>query len=462
MKADWLMLRAKALSAGRALAGHWFAVVVLAPMILGGFYFFLSPSVEQAGGWLRRAAPDWTGADLTAAGFLLAAAMVAAGLPSALRHIYAIGQPEAYLDALPVSAGARFRAVLLGQLLRNVPAWIALGLAFRVMAEPASEGGLLPPAATLLAALSIAAVQLLTALLLVHLGWLGPWRLLALGLAVVGACLMVRYEPLFGVAMAPLLAPASFLQAVIAGALEMDMAARGWLADWQGQSVGAAAMVVAAEMAYMAWRDAEVQRAQAALSRNAVSFPSLQSTLSARFGPEIGAQIARDLRLTLRGSTPAVWTCAASAALFLAAMPASIANAWVPPQWQKLLLMALTGAATLSLAALAPVLLQSHAGALWMEHVSGANPETMLKAKKYFALIVSSPVALVVVLTAFLLPETWGAAAYFAARAVLGWVTVASLIGAVAFDVAASPAVGLMLAGLISMAVCGMYGFDEF
>ncbi|MEZ5395831.1 MAG: hypothetical protein R2724_23870 [Bryobacterales bacterium] len=221
-------------------------------------------------------------------------------------------------------------------------------------------------------------------------------------------------------------------------------------------------MVALAKMAYMAWRDAEVQRAESALSRNATAFPGLQRALSGRFGPEIGAQVARDLRLTLRGSTPAVWTCAASAALFLAAMPASIANTWVPAQWQKLLLMALTGAATLSLSALAPVLLQAHGGALWMEHVSGANPETMLKAKKYFALIVSAPVAVAAVLTALMLPESWGAAAYFAARAVLGWVTVASLIGAVAFDVAASPAVGLMLAGLISMAVCGMYGFDEF
>ena len=85
--ADWLPLRAKLLTAQRTISAHWFSVFVLAPMIVAGFYFILEPNVMQAGNWFRRAAPQWTGADVAAAGFLLTAALVAAGLPSALRHV---------------------------------------------------------------------------------------------------------------------------------------------------------------------------------------------------------------------------------------------------------------------------------------------------------------------------------------------------------------------------------------
>jgi hypothetical protein len=216
-----------------------------------------------------------------------------------------------------------------------------------------------------------------------------------------------------------------------------------------------------ARAAYAAWRDAEVERAQAAAGRTVLTLPALDRLLNARFGEEVGAQMTRDLRLTLRAATPAVWTCAAAAALFLAAMPAAIANAWVPEQWTVLLLLVLTGAATLCLSALAPVLLQRHMASLWVEQSSGVPPEAMLKARKYFALIVSLPAAIAACLVALMLPGPW-TAVYFIARALLAWVSVATLIGAVAFDIAAAPGIGLMFAGLIALAVCGMYGFDQF
>jgi hypothetical protein len=122
----------------------------------------------------------------------------------------------------------------------------------------------------------------------------------------------------------------------------------------------------------------------------------------------------------------------------------------------------LTGLATLCLSALAPVLLQRHMDSLWVEHASGVPPEAMLKARKYFALIVSAPAAVAACLVATLIPGPWTVAASFAARAALSWITVSTLIGAVAFDIAAAPAIGLMLAGLIALGLCGMYGFDEF
>jgi hypothetical protein len=99
---------------------------------------------------------------------------------------------------------------------------------------------------------------------------------------------------------------------------------------------------------------------------------------------------------------------------------------------------------------------------LWVEHASGVPAEEMLKARKYFALIISAPAAIAACLVALMLPGAWTTAASFAARAVLAWITMATIIGGVAFDVAAAPAVGLMLAGLIALGICGMYGFDQF
>ncbi len=460
-RADWLPLRAKLLTVKRALGAHWFSVVVLAPMIVAGFYFILEPNVVQAGGWLRRGAPDWTGADLAAAGFLLSAALVAAGLPSALRHAYALGLPEAYLDALPISADARFRALLAGQLLRNVPAWIGLAAIFHLLASEGQDALLPSLGTTLTVILEVAALQILTALTLVHRAWLRPARLLAIGASIVLICVLVRFEPLAGLLLLPLLPAASFFQAAMVAALEVDLVPSGWLSQWPAQAAGALAIGVLAWGAYRNWRDAEVERAEEAIGRKAFTIAGLDALLRGRFGAEVGAQLARDLRLTLRAATPAVWTCSAAALLFLGAMPTAIVNRWAPEQWMAVLLLTLTGLAVFSLSAIAPVLLQRQAPALWTEHASGVSPEDMLKARKYFTLIVSFPAAVLACAVLPLYPGSWGAAVWFAARAALAWISVSTMVGAAAFDVAAAPGLGLMLMGLASAGVCGMYGFNE-
>ncbi len=457
--ADWLALRASLLTTKRALGAHWFSVFVLAPMIVGGFYFVLQPNLAQAGGWLRRAAPGWTGADLAAAGFLLAAALVAAGLPSALRHAYALGLPEAYLDALPISPGARFRGLLAGQILRNVPAWVALAAALRLAAPQGGAG--VSAAAAACAIVEIAALQLLTVLLLVRLGWLRAGRLVGVGAAIVLVCLLVRIEPLSGLLALPLLPAASLFQAALASAVGMELAARGWLSQWPAQAAGVLAIGVLAWGPYRNWRNADVERAREAASRSAFALGGLDRLLRKRFDAEVAAQLARDLRLTLRGATPAVWTCAAAAVLFLAAMPAAILNQWVAPPWMPVLLLTLAGLAALSLSAIAPVLLQRHRPAMWIEHAAGASPESMLEARKHFTLIVSAPVAVVAALAAAAFPGDWLSAAFLAARAVFAWIAVASIIGAVAFDIAMAPGLGLMLAGLLAIGVCGMLGLDQ-
>ena len=370
--------------------------------------------------------------------------------------------PEAYLDALPVSAAARFRGLIGGQIVRNLPAWIGLAALFHVLTSEVRDSLLPPVGTTALVIVEVALLQTLTALLLVHYSWLRLGRLITVGGVVLFVCLLARFEPLAGLLMFPLLPVASFFQAAIVAALEIELVPRGWLSRWPAQLAGALSIGVLAWGAYRNWRDADVERAREAVGRGALTLSRLDGFLRSRFGPEVGAQLGRDLRLTLRAATPAVWTCAAAAVLFLAAIPAAVMNQWVPEQWLEVLLLALTGLAALSLSAIAPMLLNSGAPALWIEHASGAAPEAMLKARKYFALIVAFPAALAACTVLPLYPSGWGGAAFFVARAALAWISVATLVGAAAFDIAAAPAVGLMLMGLISIGVCGMYGFDQF
>src|SRR5205085_4844441 len=182
----------------------------------------------------------------------------------------------------------------------------------------------------------------------------------------------------------------------------------------------------------------------------------------------VEAQLARDLQLTLRGFSSAVYVAVGLAALVVVALvalltggalPTSEAGGWLAATWTPPVL-APKFACVLSAASLAsvvPVLVAHEQPYLWLERSAGVAGEDPLPAKIYFARVVTLPAPL----------ATWSAGVLCGAVTVayalpllaeclwLWWV-VSTLAGALAFEMPAQPGLALILMTCVAVGAGGL------
>lgn len=438
----------------RTLWENGFTLFILGPLIVGGFWFILEPTLARAAAWTEAAAAGLSEADLLAAGLALTVLLTAAGLPSALREVFAIRTPDSTLDALPLDAKWRFGLVVATQTARNLPGFAAAWVGIALLAEAA--GGSTPhPAPWLAVMAAVALLQILGGLMLLRWGLFRNGRLLGLAAALLTLAWFVRDWPAAIWAGGPLAVPAFYLAGEIAAAL-LGGAGPAVLFTM----ALALALLFAGGWAYGRWREEDRERAEAALAQRRRLLSGLERRLKKPMGLAVAALLARDLRLTLRGFVPATAVAIAMAALcltagFVGAMRAD--EVWKAPAAQLGVALA-----CLSLSALAPLMLARQLPMHWLELSSGAPAEALWKTKNRLALLVSSPVLLAgLALGPTLGLEGWLYLA-FAARIALGWVTVATIIGLLSFEIAPSPALGLLLGGLFAIGACGFYAIPNY
>ena len=196
---------------------------------------------------------------------------------------------------------------------------------------------------------------------------------------------------------------------------------------------------------------------RAGLAQRRRLLPGSRSASPDRSGPAAAAFV-RDLRLILRGFVPSTAVAVALAALFMTAGFGRRA-----PGRGLRALAALLGVALacLSLSALSPLLLARQLPFHWLELSSGAAPEALWKAKNAVALVVSAPalaLGLALAPTLGLGGLDW---ALFAIRLALCWLTVGTMLGLLAFEIAANPVLGLLLGGLVSIGLCAFYALPD-
>ena len=330
-----LILGATLRTRWRALGEHWFTAAVIGPMIVGGFYYILEPSAMRAAEAVRTAAQGWRGGDSLAAGMALAIALTVAGAPAAMRAAYAIRSPDSSLDALPVSAGVRFQPVFVFQVVWNVPFWIVVWLGFEFLSGAANGAALaLGPALAALA--GTAALQLVMVLTAVRFGLLGRGRLLLLTAALGAVTVAAGFEPLWALAAGPLALPAAFWSDSLARATGGSAAAWSGAASLGAQALAAAVFYGLALAAYVRWRDDDREAAERASVRRGGLLAGFAKFSARRFGRRIGTQVTRDLRLTLRGFSPAVYVAVAGAVLFQLAAFEAIRSDWLAGEWPRL------------------------------------------------------------------------------------------------------------------------------
>lgn len=409
----------------------------------------MEPTLERVSSYLQQAAPGWTDAELQAAALLLAAALVAGGLAPAVRNVFAVRSASGYLDALPVPTVTKLHSALAAQLALNIPAFLAVWLLTLILARVGAGDAL---SALLLPAAALAAfVQVVLALVLVRFNGFARSRLALLTAVVLAIVWFSAATPAVAWLALPLKLVAAPIAAVLSSALGREAQSPVILV-----LAGFLALYAVARWAYLSWRDEYRERAEASAGR-ARLLPRAQRLLTGRLGRPTAAQVTRDLRLTMRGFSPAVYVAGAAALLFELAGVSAWLYGWIPPIWLSSFLLICLAMATLSLSAVAPLLLEFQLPRMWLEQGSGVDSVTLWKSKMYLAGAVSAPAYAATVAVLFAYEPDVGAAAYLAFRAMLVWLTVASVIGVLAFEIAPAPVLGMLLGGVFAVGLSAMY-----
>jgi hypothetical protein len=439
-----LIAGAWALEGGRWARENLYALLVLGPLVLGMTYF-------GVGRMVREAVWSPTEAQTLAAGVLAAACLVALSLSRASVEVYHVRRPEWVLDALPVSTGVQLSAALLRRAGRASAAG-ATALVLRWLA-----GG------------SFGARVFASCALLVCV--------LASG-EVLSALVWVRWSHRRGAARAVALTLTVAACAAAAGGLLASVVRPGGL-TLSGVDVllvcGALTAVAQAALAFAVharWRAADAEFAQrlSARERWGAVVESF-ARRACRNHETLAAQLARDLRLVLRGFSSAVYAAAGVGVLLIALLVALLLGdvlaegevegfgsmTWLPTVLAVKFACVLAAAA---LSALVPVLVAHQEPHLWLERSVGLKGEDAWRAKLYLARVVTAPAAL----AAWLAGVACGAvpAAYalpLLAECAWLWWLVSTAAGGLAFEMPAQPGLALILVLCAGLAAGGLTAF---
>jgi hypothetical protein len=298
-----LIVGASLLEGLRWARQNLYALLILSPLVLGMTYFGVGRILRDAVWGPSRAE-----------GFALAAlatlCLVLMSLSRASAEIYHPRRPESLLDALPVAADTHLHAALARRLARTSAVGVVALLA-RVLAGGAGWDAALLAALMLFAAL-VAVAEVFAALEWIHWGHRGER-----GHAALAVC---------GVVAA----------AAAGGALLLFIVKPGHLgASERAAALAAGALLTLALYAlaralHGRWRASDIEYAKRLRERERRG-PEVEKLLGRlKASASVRAQLARDLRLTLRGFSSAVYAAGVVAALWLVVLAGVLVSGLLP------------------------------------------------------------------------------------------------------------------------------------
>jgi hypothetical protein len=182
------------------------------------------------------------------------------------------------------------------------------------------------------------------------------------------------------------------------------------------------------------------------------------AALSKRFDPTLSSLLARDLQLTVRAFSSALYIVIIVALFWLVLLalvlrsnvlpPPAAKIGWFDATWAPTVMAAkfVTIFATSSLSILVASLLAAQLPQLWVEKVTGVNGLQLLKAKVLYAAIVSSPAPILVSVLTLL---TGHVPLFYALPLILEcmflWWATSTLIGALSFEMPNQPLIATIM-----------------
>jgi hypothetical protein len=431
------LLRTSSLDGVRWARQHVYVWLVLGPIILGLTYLSASRFAENI---VTVEISSPFALAVASAGWL---AFVTLGLSRVAAQIYHVRHPESLFDALPVESGVFLHTALLRETIRLL--WAALlMIAARSLLFPNTSWlpkGALPPLLLLVALTSTSRV--FGAVNWIHWAHSHGWSAALVGIAVLlgaalsGGALAMAF---FG-ARTPIAEPLSMIlgACVVAGTLAMSVAQH---ASWR-------------------WGDIEYARR---LPSGTIRLEAIPYWLNRLWPDTRGPQLARDLRLTVRGFSSAVYVVAALAVLLPLALfaaiktflpvaprsPASLLDStWLPQ------VIAIKATCVLEVSAtvgVLPVLVAYELPHLWLERSVGSSGLDVWGAKLAYSRLITLPGCLLVCAAGL---ATLTTPPYYSAPLVLEclwlWWMLSSLAGALAFEMPTRPALSLVLITTVTL-----------
>jgi hypothetical protein len=438
VKKSLLLIAASFRSLRRWARQHIYAWLILAPVVLGITYFTIIR--------LSYNLPDWRPSSLQAITLasVFTLSLIGLSLSRAISELYHPRRPESYFDSLPVSSSSHFHAALAIRISRTV----AVVLAVLITRAGFTDHQLveLPDIApAILFVLITSLAEILGALLWIHFGYTRNLLTPLLGLPS-----QIANATIGGFSLAALTGRSKYFQSAPWSAV---MA--GWIL----------ALYFVVHFLNSRWRSTDIEHARR-LESASRSSPPIARILRKKLPRPVAAQLERDLRLTLRAFSSAVYVVVALVILLLIALSAALSSGWIPsglryPAWLDATwappVIATKVTCAFALAALSsviPVLIAYELPHMWLERAAGTTGLDLLRSKIWYSRILTFVTPLVV----------WGAGALtgtipfsyifpLLAECLWLWWLMSSLMGALSFEMPTRPDLAIIVNGTIGLAI---------
>ena len=457
----WL-LRFKSIVFRRWLTSNLYTTIWLGGIILGGFWMMLTPYLEMLQKFLATHSQRYQFGDGLVVTVGLMVLLVVFSFSSTLQDVYATRTADSYLDGLGVTTPARFALTVVTRFLKNVPSLlIVAGLCAVLRPVPtvglATLAELGPP---LLAGwIYLTALQIASVLLLVHVRWCTPRKLIGLLAGILTATALVSWSKVFLVFLFPLVPAAGALESVLTGMLHPGSGRQFGYEIGLPLAAGVLVLECARRM-FTHWRMDDRGMAQEFSEIRRPLFNWIVERLLRRQEPPVRAQILRDLALCRRGFSPAVLMSPAFAILFQFGALSLIGRRLISEdifEWVFLLGVMFSA---FSLIALAPLLLKYQLSYFWIEKSIGLSPEHLAESKLVLSRLFGFAAFGLACLAVVGYPATsLLATLVLLLKAAVVCYTTASLVGILLFEVAARPLISLILCGVAASIIAGLFIF---
>ncbi|HEY9232051.1 MAG TPA: hypothetical protein VIS78_07880, partial [Blastocatellia bacterium] len=408
---------------------HLYYWLVLGPVVVGFTTFTIARVVDNLSDWQPSPAAR------IAAAIAFASALVALSLSRAAAELYHLRRPEAYFDALPLMPDTHLHAALAARAGRTVVVAVAALVARRMAGGAWLEAANWLPLALLISVTSL--TETLAALNWIHWGHTRNRRVAAAALLLL------------------------FAAATTSGLLLARVVSDDLFAAGAGRGLLLLAALISLMLYFVVhlqharWRAADMEYARRLPSSSRLRLISVEH-LRRRFGYAVAAQLARDLQLTLRAFSSAVYVVGGMAALVVVALttvllaqllPAAVASGgWLDLTWTPQVL-AIKSACALMVAVLTasvPLLVAYELPMMWQERATAVTGLDLCAAKLWYARAVSLAAPLAAWLVALLTRQV--PAVYMLpllAECLWLWWMVSSLVGWLAFEMPARPGLAI-------------------
>jgi len=437
-----LLIGASLRSQLRWAGEHLYYWLVLGPVVVGFTTFTAARVVDNLSDW--QPAP----AGIIAAAIVFELALVALSLSRASAELYHLRRPDAYFDALPIASLTHLHAAMAARTGRTMV------VAFAALVAHWMAGAGLIEAASWLPLTFFIFVTSLTETF-AALNWI-HWS-------------HSRQKAVAAMALLMLLAAAACGGLLLALVIRVELFSRS-----AGQWLPVIAALIGLALYFITlrqhgrWRAADMEYARRLQSSNQLRLINVQR-LRRRLSYATAAQLARDLQLTLRAFSSAVYVVAGIVALLLVGLttalvtgmlpPAASSSGWLDLTWmpQVLLIKSACALMVATLVALVPLLVAYELPMMWLERATAVTGLDLCAAKLWYARAVSliAPLAawFVALLTrevpvVYLLP--------LLAECLWLWWMVSSLTGWLAFEMPARPGLAIIVITTATLAAAAL------